>query len=244
MWTHFYSCVGLGVGAWLLTHQHFIYRKPTFLQQYVPIWLVTSYSCPHFTMSIWSYHWWFRYPFALMLLWEWMYNTSQHTLRYCCSYCFGKWNTCLEGGFPPFPSPHPMINGYPYHQIWLSNFDGCYHCWPDLHKYGATNINDNNTSSDDGYKKKNTILCQTSIRWWFHSPCYWDICVFSLSFWFIFNYLCTYYYRMSSVVFSNPFNVCFSLSTTCVHSPTTCASHSKTGCYTWFGFFISSTHHN
>jgi hypothetical protein len=35
--------------------------------------------------------------------------------RYCCSYCFGKWNTCLEGGLPPFPSPHLTTSGYPYH---------------------------------------------------------------------------------------------------------------------------------
>jgi hypothetical protein len=37
-------------------------------------------------------------------------------LRYYHSYCFGEWNTCLGGGLPPFPSPHPTINGY------LSNF--------------------------------------------------------------------------------------------------------------------------
>jgi hypothetical protein len=94
-----------------------------------------------------------------------MYNTPQHTSKYCCSYCFGERNTCLEGGFPPFPSPHPMTNGYPYHQVWLSNFYGCYHCWPDLNKYGATNINDNNTfnDDDDGCLERNTILCQWAL---------------------------------------------------------------------------------
>jgi hypothetical protein len=30
--------------------------------------LATSYGCPSFTMSMWSYHWQFRYPFASMSL--------------------------------------------------------------------------------------------------------------------------------------------------------------------------------
>ncbi len=43
-----------------------------------------------------------------------------------------------------------------------------------------------------------------------------------------------------------PLDVHFPLSTTCVHSPPTCTSHSdsSTGYYTWLGFFIFSTHHS
>jgi hypothetical protein len=33
-----------------------------------PLWLVTSYNCPFFTMSMWSYHWQSKYPFVLMPL--------------------------------------------------------------------------------------------------------------------------------------------------------------------------------
>ncbi len=57
-------------------------------------WLATSYNYPSFTVSMWSYHWWFRYPFVLVPLWKWVYNIPQHISRYCCSYCFGEWSTC------------------------------------------------------------------------------------------------------------------------------------------------------
>ncbi len=68
-----------------------------------PSWLVTSYSCPPFTMSMWSYHWQFRYPFALMSMQDWMYSSPWHTLGYCCNYCVGKWNTCLKEVSHLFP---------------------------------------------------------------------------------------------------------------------------------------------
>jgi hypothetical protein len=68
----------------------------------------------------------------------------------------------------------------------------------------------------------------------------------SFSFWFIFYRLCTNHYCMSSMVFFNPLNVCFLLSTMRVHNPTTYTSHSNSsmGYSTWLRFFISSTHHN
>ncbi len=31
-------------------------------------WLATSFNYPPFTVSIWSYHWWFKYPFVSMPL--------------------------------------------------------------------------------------------------------------------------------------------------------------------------------
>ncbi len=64
----------------------------------------------------------------------------------------------FKGEFSHFPSPHPTTNGYPYHQIWFLNFDGHCHCLPNLHKYGATSINDNITCSDDGYSKEDKII--------------------------------------------------------------------------------------
>jgi len=37
-------------------------------------WLATSYGIPFTAVLVWSYHGQFRYPFALVPLWEWMYN--------------------------------------------------------------------------------------------------------------------------------------------------------------------------
>jgi len=45
--------------------------------------------------------------------------------KYYRNYFFGKWNTCSWRGLPPFPSPHPMTNGYPYHQKQFLEFDEC-----------------------------------------------------------------------------------------------------------------------
>jgi hypothetical protein len=135
-------------------------------------WLATSYSCESFTMSMWSYHWLFRYPSILVSLWEWTYISPWHILRYYCMYCFGKWTTCLKVSFSPFPSSHPTMNGYHYHQIWLLNFDGHCHCLLNSHKYGATNINDDITCSDDAYLGKYMIIRWANIKQWLHSPCY------------------------------------------------------------------------
>jgi hypothetical protein len=166
-------------------------------------------------MLMWSYHWQSKYPFALVPLWEWMYNNPWHISRYHCNYCFGKWSTCLERGLPPFPLPHPMMNGYFYYQRWLLYFDGYCHYWPNLHKYGVVNFDDNNTCKDYGYSKEDMILCQMNTKWWLHSPCYWDLWVFSFSFWFIFYHLCTNHYYMSLAVFFGPVNAHFPLSRVC-----------------------------
>jgi hypothetical protein len=197
-------------------------------------------------MSVCSYHWWFTYQFALVLLWEWTYNNPLHTSGYYRNYCFGEWNMCSKGGFPPFLSPHPMTNGYLYHKRQFTNFDGHCHYWPNSPIYGSTNINDNNTCNDDGCLGKDMIIHRMNTRWWFHSPCYWEIWVSSFPFRFIYEHLCTYHYCKSLAIFFSPLNVYFLLSTTCVHSHASCTSHidSSTGCCTWLKFFISSTHHN
>jgi len=69
---------------------------------------------------------------------------------------------------------------------------------------------------------------------------------FHFAFWFIFDRLCTYHYHRLSLVFFNPFNSCFLLSTLLVHSLVMCASHIESStCYCiWLGFLISSTHHS
>ncbi len=78
-------------------------------------WIITSYSCPLFTVLMWSYHWQSRYPFVSMPLEEWTYNSPRHISRYYCYYYFGKWSTCWKGGFPLFPLPHSTTSGYSYH---------------------------------------------------------------------------------------------------------------------------------
>jgi hypothetical protein len=177
---------------------------------------------------------------------EWTYNNPRNTSWHCRNYRFGEWNTCLEGGFPPFPSPHLMTSGYSYHEKWFSNCDGHCHCWFDSHRYDVANIDDGNTCSDDGCSGEGKILYRMNTRRWFHSLCYWDIWVFSVSFWFIFYRMCIDHYFASLAVFFGPFNAYFSLLTMCVHSHVMCASQSNflAGCYIWLGFFILSTHHN
>jgi hypothetical protein len=83
------------------------------------------------------------------------------------------------------------------------------------------------------------ILRWTKINRWLHSPCYWNVWVFSFSFWFIPSCLCTYHYYASLVFFFNPCDVHFSLSTTYVHSLVACASHSDSSAsyYTWSRLF-------
>jgi len=168
-------------------------------------------------MLVWSYHWWSRYPFVLVPLWEWIYSSPQHTLGYCYNHCFGEWNTCSKGGFPPFPLPHSIISRYSYYQRHLLYFDGHCHYWPNSQQYGVMNIDDDCTCNDDGYLGEDTILHWTNIKWWFHSFYNWDIWVFPFLFRFIPDCFCTNHYHVSSMVFFNPFYAHFSLLITCVH---------------------------
>jgi hypothetical protein len=43
------------------------------------------------------------------------YNSPWYILKYYRNYCFGEWNTCLEGGLPPSSLSHPTTSGYSYH---------------------------------------------------------------------------------------------------------------------------------
>jgi len=47
-------------------------------------------------MSVWSYHWWFGYPFAMLLMWEWVHCNPWYTLKYYCNYRIRKWSSCIE----------------------------------------------------------------------------------------------------------------------------------------------------
>jgi hypothetical protein len=73
-------------------------------------WLARSSSCTSYTLPMWTYHWWFRYPLVLGPMWEWMCCSPQYFLGYFHNYCFKKWSTHAKNGFPPFPSPHLVVN--------------------------------------------------------------------------------------------------------------------------------------
>ncbi len=66
----------------------------------------TSYNCTSFTMLIWSYHWWFRYPFIMLPMREWVHCNPWYVSRYPCNYCIEKWSPHTKRGFSPFPPPH------------------------------------------------------------------------------------------------------------------------------------------
>ncbi len=143
----------------------------------------------------------------------------------------------LKGRFPIF-----FLATFNNKWIFLSlemalNFDGCCHCQSNLHRYGVANIDDDNTCNDNGCSRKNTILCWTNVRWWFHSLCYWDIWVFSFSFWFIFYRSYIDHYRASLTIFFSLVNAYLSILIMYVHSPIMCASHSNSsmGHCTWSG---------
>jgi hypothetical protein len=152
----------------------------------------------------------------------------------------------LEGGLLPLFSSHPRSSGYPYHQGQLLDCDGHHHYWFNLHKYGATNIDDDNTCSDDGCSWKDTIIHWASTKHWFHSPCYWNVWVSSFLFLFIFDCLCTYHYGSSTTISFNPLDACFLLLIAHVHGLATCTSHTDSlmNRYIWLKFFISSSHNS
>jgi len=66
----------------------------------------TSYNCTSFTMLIWSYHWWFGYPFIMLPMREWVHCNPWYVSRYPCNYCIEKWSPHTKRGFSPFPPPH------------------------------------------------------------------------------------------------------------------------------------------
>ncbi len=196
-------------------------------------WLATSYSCTPFTMSMWSYHWWSKYPFALVPLWEWTYNNPWHTLGYCCSYCFGERNTCSKGGLTPFFSPHSMTSEHFYYQRWLPYLDVHCHYWPHSHKYGARNIDDDNTCM--------TMVVQEKTQSYSKRTPYDDFIPVAIEtygcFHFRFNsFLISFAHTIVTrhqTYFFNPFDAHFPLLIRCVHIHVTCASHNNSlvGCY-------------
>jgi len=106
----------------------------------------------------------------------------------------------METSHQEYVYHHPTL----CYQRQFSYFDRHCHCWLDLHKYNATNINDNNTCNKNGCLREDIILSRMNTKRWVHSSCYWHIWMFSFSFWFIFYLLCTDCCCALSLVFFSP----------------------------------------
>ncbi len=105
------SCEHLVISSSYHTYISFVFDSLPYIVTY-PLWFVTSYYYTSFTLSMWTYHWWSRYPLDLVPVWEWMQCSSWYSLRNRRNYCFGKWNTCIEKGFKPFSPPHSTRSWY------------------------------------------------------------------------------------------------------------------------------------
>jgi hypothetical protein len=179
MWTRLHLCANPRASAWLLVHP----TTPTFCLSptHFLISLHTHIGLPHPMMAHLSQCHYGHTIDDLGTHLLWCSYGSEHTTTHnkfsgCyCNNCFGKWSTCSKGGLPPFPSPHPMMNRYPYHQRQLLDLHGHHHCWFNSHIYGAMSTDNNHTCNDDGYLGEDTIIHWASTKQWFHSHRYWNV---------------------------------------------------------------------
>jgi hypothetical protein len=105
------SCASLGASAWLLVHlttlafcllsTHFLTTLRTYLVLPHPMVAHLSWcQCGHAIKDLGTHLLWCPCGGA--------YSNPWYISKYYHNYCLGKWNTCLKGGFLPFPSWHPM----------------------------------------------------------------------------------------------------------------------------------------
>jgi hypothetical protein len=182
---------------------------------------------------MWSYHQWFGYPFATLLMQEWTHCNPWYPLKYHCSYHIGKWSSSTKIGFSPFPPPHTKTSGYCHHYRQFLNLGGHSHYWFNLYRFGAIAFNNDSTCNNNCHSKQGMILHRTNAKGWFHSLCHRDLQLFPSSFVFLSNFLCTCMYSLPSADLFGTFNVYISLWAMNVNNPTTCASHHdySTGCH-------------
>jgi len=98
---HFHSYVSSAIGAWFLIHL----SNPSFCLSFTHFLmaLLIHFGIPHFIASHLSrYHWWLRYPFAMLPMWEWAHCNSWYILRYRCINCIREWSSCTKKGLSPF----------------------------------------------------------------------------------------------------------------------------------------------
>jgi hypothetical protein len=123
------------------------------------LWLVISYSCTFFTLSMWTYHWWFGYPFmSKVLVQKWTHYTFD-TFRDTITTIALKIGTHIPNrGFPPFPLSHLTSSQYSYHETQNLDINGCCHSLSYLLEYGILCIIHNNACNDSCYLWKDKIM--------------------------------------------------------------------------------------
>jgi hypothetical protein len=124
MWTHFHSCVGLAIGAWLLT----CLNTPSFhlSSTHFFIMLCICFGIPHPMVThllVWSHHQWFGYPFSMLPMWM---NTLQPMICFKISLQLLCWR--MELTYKKFSSPYTKTNGYCCHQRRFLYLGGHCHC--------------------------------------------------------------------------------------------------------------------
>jgi hypothetical protein len=212
--TCFHSCASPTTGAWLLTRlstlsfhlsSTFSYNIP-YVFQYT-----TSYSSISFMMQMWSYHWWFGYPFTTSPVREWTHYNPWYTLKYHCNYRIEKWSSHTKKGFSPFPSPHMKTSGYHHHQRQLLNPSKHCHWQSNSYRFSTMDFNNDNICNDDGRSRQGTILHKASAKKWLHSPCHRDLQLSPSLFWFLYIFLCTCMYSSQSIDVFGTFDAYISL---------------------------------
>jgi hypothetical protein len=88
----------------------------------------------------------------------------------------------------------------------FSNLGEHYHYRFNLYRFDTTCFDDDNTCTNSCHSKEGTILHKVSAKRWFHSPCYKDIWLSPSSFWFLFNFLCTWQYSSPLAELHGTFN--------------------------------------
>jgi hypothetical protein len=111
----FHSCVGLAIGVWLLVSFSIslFHLFSTYFLITIRIHIGISYpTFAHlFMMLVWSYHWWFIYPFVMLLIWEWTHYNSWYN-------CNKKMKLTYKQRFRIFSLPYMEMNGYYHHRKW------------------------------------------------------------------------------------------------------------------------------
>jgi len=173
--------------------------RPFFYNTMYSFWYTTSYNFASFMMPMWSYHWWFGYPFVTLPMQEWMHCNPWYVSKYHHTYPIREWNSCTNRGLSAFSPPHMKMSGYCHHQKWFSNLGGHFHYQSNSYKFGVVCFDNNNACSDNCRSRQGIILHRASSRRWFHSPCHRDLRLFPSLFWFFFCFLCTSLYNLPSV---------------------------------------------
>ncbi len=108
-------------------------------------------------MPMWSYHQWFRYPFATLPVQEWTHYSPWYASRYHCNYHIEEWSSRTKIGFSIFSLPHMKTSGYCHHQRQLLNLGKHCHYWFNSYGFGATCFNNGSACNDICHSKQRMI---------------------------------------------------------------------------------------